>query len=65
MSMFASAHGVGIACEVCRRETFGSFRTYVELLRQRPGWTLSACPACRGHQDGQGSTSRFGRPRSA
>ena len=50
MSMFASAHGVGIACESCRRETFGSFRTYVELLRERPGWTLSACPACRGHE---------------
>ena len=54
MSMFASAHGVGIACESCRRETFGSFRTYVELLRERPGWSLSACPACRGHDAGVG-----------
>ncbi len=48
MSMFASAHGVGIACEQCRRETFGSFLSYVELLRERPGWTLSTCPPCRG-----------------
>ena len=48
MSMFASAHGLGIACEQCRRETFGSFGSYAELLRARPGWTLSACPPCRG-----------------
>ena len=46
--MFASAHGLGIACEQCRRETFGSFGSYVELLRARPGWSLSACPPCRG-----------------
>jgi hypothetical protein len=57
--MFASAHGVGIACESCRRETFGSFRTYVELLRERPGWSLSACPACRGRDHGAGDEPRL------
>ena len=51
MTMFASAHGVGIACDHCRRETFGSYRTYGELLRQRPGWTLSTCPSCRASED--------------
>jgi hypothetical protein len=60
MTMFASAHGVGIACDQCRRETFGSYRTYSELLRQRPGWTLSTCPACRGDDEAGGTSDELG-----